>query len=861
MSGAEAVVGVAASGAGLASLTIQLFESWKKIKAFMDDVRDAPEALENLVAYLEGIQAILEWLESRREHSGQSLAILDMALEGCCKTLKKLESKLQAIKKGMTGSLKGKIKAALEKSPVTEIVVKLGRDLQALDLALVFYRACCEEREQEQRERDQLLWQGTLVERLRAEFQLASENTAQQIAQMVASIIVSNRGDMTAALSQRARVGTQHLSSRRIINVDDNMHDKSNVSNAAHDMSNELYRGHISKPWFHARVCFPKFITSRVWELAVKQAGSGWDRCLKTYNIVPKNARIFKLCEAGDIRGVDRLVESGKAAFLDLDSSGATLMMRAIFSTEIDDSKKFEMCKYLLTRSDFPDKHGAMLQTLRVLHWRKVYRRIFCRFLIQWFSGDQVGDAEKLVMYKSIFTQPLSKVRGEILGGREDPLDILPFFFGYFINVHGLDIDLEDVACLENWSFEETGAECWNIVVKNQSGPLSLTSKSIILATFIDRGVSARPHELSNIFGLDVFGRQMAKLKDPRGRSALWMVASELEKRVKANYKSSSTLEEWFDLGVRLIRNGADPHGRNHKGEGSIVSGYIWDFHARLNTRVTLVRLWAQLLDAAGVNLVSYGDAEVANCDGGAVFFEYALDGPHTCFLLYGSRPDDWGIRFQPIERLQIFQYYVTPGTFPQTSRVPTKISWYPIGRERLEGAWRLGSEHHRHSLSNTAVDHYKPPENRHIPLADMINSTQDDTLMLPLLLERERHQRPRKRSQSEPRLANDGICLSRGLIVLHQCPLDGKYRIGCVCTTLKFSPDHLQEFKRMKINLDCCVRGDSQDYGTLHSQILVQLLLDSERKNEGRRFRAERSAASALTGLAEKGGWLSERY
>jgi len=50
---AEVVLGVVASGAGLASLAIQLFESAKKLKSFRDVVKNAPDLLDELILDLE----------------------------------------------------------------------------------------------------------------------------------------------------------------------------------------------------------------------------------------------------------------------------------------------------------------------------------------------------------------------------------------------------------------------------------------------------------------------------------------------------------------------------------------------------------------------------------------------------------------------------------------------------------------------------------------------------------------------------------------------------------------------------------------------------------------------------------------
>lgn len=518
------------------------------------------------------------------------------------------------------------------------------------------------------------------------------------------------------------------------------------------------------------------------------------------------------------------------------------------------------MCRYLLENSPFPDSRQALLDGLsQSMYNAKFIERIMIRHIVDFFGRD-ANDAEKLDNYKSLLTRPFFEDGREARRYDLASVNFQSLYFRLFIQKHGLDMDVDDAVCL-GAATDKTTAESWNIIVFSQPVPLSLSSLRDLLGIIIDHGVSARAHELSYVFGLDVFGRQMARLKDKNGRSALHIVAAGLKNVVTLSPRSIGILKEWFDLGVRLIKNGAKPHGGNDKNTNSILAGYFRDIDARLSTRVTLVRLWAKLLNSADVNLRTLGDAEIADWGGTKSFLDYTLDGPQMCRLLYGYRPEHWGIYVQPLVRLQVYEWYDTPGTFAPISTLPRTIFWYPSWEKGFEGEWRLVSERHHHRSSDTAVTYYEPPENPHTPLTDMINSPQDDTSILPFLLERERGGRKGKRARSQPPLTNRRISVSRGMIIVHQCPLDGKYRIGCKCISVQPLPEHEHEYKRVQIDLRHCVHAQSDKYNVIHSRLLLQLKLDSERKNENRKFRAERSTRIALSGMAEKGGFLRERH
>jgi hypothetical protein len=53
---------------------------------------------------------------------------------------------------------------------------------------------------------------------------------------------------------------------------------------------------------------------SRVWEIRVREACSGWMLGLSSYQIRPMEALVFDYTENGDIQNLQRLFGSGKAS-------------------------------------------------------------------------------------------------------------------------------------------------------------------------------------------------------------------------------------------------------------------------------------------------------------------------------------------------------------------------------------------------------------------------------------------------------------------------------------------------------------------------------------------------------------------
>jgi hypothetical protein len=65
---------------------------------------------------------------------------------------------------------------------------------------------------------------------------------------------------------------------------------------------------------------------SRVWDIRVKEACSGWMLNLSSYHVRPRDALVFNYAKNGDIQNLKRLFDKGEASPFDLSSWGETLL-------------------------------------------------------------------------------------------------------------------------------------------------------------------------------------------------------------------------------------------------------------------------------------------------------------------------------------------------------------------------------------------------------------------------------------------------------------------------------------------------------------------------------------------------------
>lgn len=80
--------------------------------------------------------------------------------------------------------------------------------------------------------------------------------------------------------------------------------------------------GRKAKPFV---ITLRPWLVSKLWLISVSRSQAGWDANIRTWNVVPSNSPIFRLARKGDLRGIQRLVDSGQASPFDVDEYGENI--------------------------------------------------------------------------------------------------------------------------------------------------------------------------------------------------------------------------------------------------------------------------------------------------------------------------------------------------------------------------------------------------------------------------------------------------------------------------------------------------------------------------------------------------------
>lgn len=261
----------------------------------------------------------------------------------------------------------------------------------------------------------------------------------------------------------------------------------------------------------------------------------------------------------------------------------------------------------------------------------------------------------------------------------------------------------------------------------------------------------------------------------------------------------------WADFGVELLRNGADAYSLDlEDGHGlsqnqartpfMVCAGFsrsLWysDLQACTLSRILLsIRLWADMVRRAGIDLCQYGTTEAAiwkSLQGKEIYWDrkYSIVTRH---LQYGPTPAEWSLLIQcyPTE-IEIFELQDAPGSFPRDHRLPEKICWRPSDEEAEEGAWKqtgglliLSPTTRMENL----ISKQRQEEDESVPLVLISSPTQDDAGVVVLLLRRSSRPRssvPRSRSQPPPLFRRKRSYASLSWLPdYHLCPNDYRWHV-----------------------------------------------------------------------------------
>lgn len=129
-----------ASGAGLASLAIQLLESSQKLKGLYDASRDAPRTVTDLCFELETLSLQLRQLERHRQHDRLDTELLDRCIATCQHRTERVESVVDEMARYLSRFTRfGRMYTAFKEPEMRGLLEQLESAKNSLSLAYITY--------------------------------------------------------------------------------------------------------------------------------------------------------------------------------------------------------------------------------------------------------------------------------------------------------------------------------------------------------------------------------------------------------------------------------------------------------------------------------------------------------------------------------------------------------------------------------------------------------------------------------------------------------------------------------------------------------------------------------------------------
>ncbi|OCT49053.1 hypothetical protein CLCR_04571 [Cladophialophora carrionii] len=360
--------------------------------------------------------------------------------------------------------------------------------------------------------------------------------------------------------------------------------------------------------------------------------------------------------------------------------------------------------------------------------------------------------------------------------------------------------------------------------------------------------------------GLDSSDPILAVLRNSMGKTVLHVVAHHVHLRSTKpeaawHYQLSRSIQRWLDLGLSVLKNGADPSSLAEQNEESWpISAEIfesdngpppgpprWSPGAELYTPllvalglnddlvvltgleqlkrvVQTLQIWAEMVQSAGLDLCLYGASENEILKSLGVRDRDQSGDPSQMLypeLVFGATPEEWSFKVIHTWSIGLYELQAPPGAFPTQSVVPSTIAWSPTPMEIDEGHWVLVGRQQRLSDAGD-VRHISPSSTE--PFIDLVETYQDDAGVITLMQYRASRQRSTKtRSNSQPPILRRKELAYRAwheswrkwLQACHFCPGSSSWRFGCVGASRRDKGyNDFSMIGHSMVDVRCCVRG-----------------------------------------------------
>ncbi|CZR66958.1 uncharacterized protein PAC_16857 [Phialocephala subalpina] len=310
-----AEVGLIASGMGIASLGIQIGSGIIKLKQLWDDVKDAPEEIQYLLEEIDMCSQVLSAVDDDDLPPSAT-----KSLELCLRVARLLKATVEELEASLAKRKRlGGFKCVLKRGAID----KLRERLKSIQT----------------RRYEQILVHGGELRQQIEDLKVTrsqpantkSSSSLQQISSTSSSGIVAptkERADSVQSLSP-TQLRYKELGGR-----------SRKPTNASIRQKARLARLQTPKwLWYHARAL----------ELCCLKVPSGWDFSIRLYNVIPWDSEIFDYACVGNVEGIQKLFQEGKASLFDrCNYDGFTLLDFAASTLQTD------TCRFLINQGADP---------------------------------------------------------------------------------------------------------------------------------------------------------------------------------------------------------------------------------------------------------------------------------------------------------------------------------------------------------------------------------------------------------------------------------------------------------------------------------------------------------------------------
>ncbi|KAK4495963.1 hypothetical protein PRZ48_013231 [Zasmidium cellare] len=636
MSGIEIFGGVSAG--------IQLVESIQKLRAFCSTVKNAPSTLQDLIFDLETMALCLDQIE-RTQTTGDPLLLI-RCLDRCRVSTSRIQvvvDKIQSI--GAKRAFVSKLYTAMKDPDISKLFVELEQAKSTLSLTLIAFNS-----------RNQTTLQNTQLARM--------EHQSVQLDLIWTQMRLNN--EAIAQMSLRA------VPPRSIL------HGYKRVPESSLELCapGVCQKGTVwSKKARNRRftIRLPQWLSSRVWRVCLTQAQSGWDLNLRTSTPRDPLSEVFFRCVKGDVKAVQKMTAEGEASLFDYSADVVRGNIRSSTQLSSDRPLRQEFSFLLVSRFDARVVHELTTRKTAIYHGQEE--------LFEWLFrelGYRGIDFNHLAFVGGRYgTKTFDSILATILDKSSEIMDLdftLPGNCKFIW--HLTESQLETV--LDNTDLLQSGITALEMFehISNRRGALNRGM------SFITAGMFLR------LTGLASSSPQVATLVDSvDGFSILHLVAG-----MVANSFSGSLdydlVRDWMSIARSALAQGMPPSiVALTNGEDKTPLLYlVFELYNQVafetatpDEASTLVRLWLQTVQEAGIDLGKYGTAESELWRSSQQFHLEHIDSPDQWSILVSTQTTE----------VSLFRAWRMPGSFPSSPYMPEYISWYPEDCDRDGYYWQ----------------------------------------------------------------------------------------------------------------------------------------------------------------------------